>query len=110
WCIRPLELGADIVVHSATKYLAGHNDTLAGVLVAKAPDVADELNFIRTMTGGVLAPFDCWLTLRGIKTLGVRMERSQENALKLAMWLAEHPAVRCVYYPGLKEHATHEIF
>ncbi len=110
WCMRPLELGADLVVHSATKYLAGHNDTLAGLLIAKAPDVGDELRFIQTMTGGVLSPHDSWLTLRGIKTLALRMDRCQENALQIAQWLLNHPRVSEVHYPGLSDHPSHGVF
>lgn len=108
--IRPLELGADVVVHSATKYLAGHNDTLAGVVVTKSASLAEELYFIRTMTGAALAPMDAWLTLRGLKTLALRMERCQENALAIARFLAEHPRVREVHYPGLEGHASHRLF
>ena len=108
--LRPLELGADIVVHSATKYLAGHNDTLAGVVVAKSAALAEDLQYIRTLTGAVLAPFDAWLTLRGLKTLALRMERCQSNALEIARWLQGHPLVTEVHYPGLKEHPSHALF
>lgn len=109
WVIQPLRLGADIVVHSATKYLAGHNDTMAGIAVVKSPAIAEELSFIQIMTGGILAPQDAWLTLRGIKTLGVRMDRAQENAMQLACWLKEHPKVTEVHYPGLPDHPHHEV-
>ncbi|WPD18353.1 aminotransferase class I/II-fold pyridoxal phosphate-dependent enzyme [Thermaerobacter composti] len=98
---RPLARGADVVVHSASKYLAGHNDLVAGVAVAATPALADELASIRTVTGGILGPHDAWLAVRGLKTLALRMERAQRNALTLAHWLAAHPAVAAVYYPGL---------
>ncbi|GAB6876679.1 trans-sulfuration enzyme family protein [Thermaerobacter litoralis] len=98
---RPLARGADVVVHSASKYLAGHNDLVAGIAVAASPALADELASIRTVTGGVLGPHDAWLALRGLKTLALRMARAQANALTLAHWLAAHPAVAAVYYPGL---------
>jgi cystathionine gamma-synthase len=101
---RPLELGADIVVHSATKYLAGHNDTLAGVVVVRDPDLGERVRTLRCTLGGALAPFDSWLVQRGIKTLAVRMERQTANAAALATWLQSHPAVREVYYPGLPGH------
>ena len=107
WFIRPLELGADIVVHSSSKYLAGHNDTISGVVAARSSAVVEDLNTIQMLTGGVLSPHDCWLTLRGIKTLALRMERCQENALRIASWLAEHPAVEKVHYPGLPDHPSH---
>lgn len=110
WGIRPLELGADVVIHSATKYLAGHNDTLAGAVVVRSDSLAEEIGMIRMLTGGVLSPFDAWLTLRGIKTLALRMERSQANAAALAEWLQSHPQVTEVHYPGLKEHPSHKLF
>ena len=83
---NPLDLGADIVVHSGTKYLGGHNDTLAGFLVTGRTDISEKLRFLIKTTGAGLAPFDCWLVLRGIKTLGIRMDRSQENAMEIAKW------------------------
>lgn len=106
---RPLELGADIVIHSGTKYLGGHNDTLAGFLVAKDKAVANKLRFISKTTGACLSPFDSWLILRGIKTLAVRLERQQENALKIADFLSGHKYVNKVYYPGLESHPGHEV-
>jgi cystathionine gamma-synthase len=106
---RPLDLGADIVVHSATKYLGGHNDVLAGVVVARDPEWAERLYFLQNSIGSVLGPQDCWLLLRGIKTLALRMERHQENALHIARWLVKHPLVEKVYYPGLENHPGHEI-
>jgi cystathionine gamma-synthase len=98
---RPLELGCDLVVHSATKYLGGHNDLLAGVVVAGNEQLAQEVAFVQNAGGPVLAPHDCWLLLRGLKTLAVRLDRQQENAIMLANWLSEHPLVEAVYYPGL---------
>ncbi len=106
---NPLKLGADIVIHSGTKFLGGHNDTLAGFIVTNNEEVQEQLRFIIKTTGAGLAPFDCWLILRGIKTLGIRMERSQENAIKIANWLKEQPVVKHVYYPGLPEHPGYEI-
>ena len=106
---NPLKLGADIVVHSGTKFLGGHNDTLAGFLVTNNEEVRDRLRFLIKTTGAGLAPFDCWLILRGMKTLGIRMERSQENAFRIAEWLKTQSIVRKVYYPGLPEHPGYEI-
>lgn len=106
---NPLDLGADIVIHSGTKYLGGHNDTLAGFLVTNREDVGDRLRFLSKTTGAVLAPFDSWLILRGIKTLGVRMERAQENAKRIARWLKAQTSVTEVIYPGLPEHPGYEI-
>ena len=106
---NPLKLGTDIVIHSGTKFLGGHNDTLAGFIVTNNEEVQEKLRFIIKTTGAGLAPFDCWLILRGIKTLGIRMERSQENAIKIANWLKEQPVVKHVYYPGLQEHPGYEI-
>ena len=106
---NPLKLGADIVVHSGTKFLGGHNDTLAGFLVTNNEEVRDRLRFLIKTTGAGLAPFDCWLIQRGMKTLGIRMERSQENAIKIAEWLKTQSIVQRVYYPGLPEHPGYEI-
>ena len=106
---NPLTLGADIVVHSGTKFLGGHNDTLAGFLVTNNEEVRDRLRFLIKTTGAGLAPFDCWLILRGMKTLGIRMERSQENAIRIAEWLKTQSIVQKVYYPGLPEHPGYEI-
>lgn len=107
--LNPLSLGADIVIHSGTKYLAGHNDTLAGFIIVKDSSLQERLRFLIKTTGAGLAPFDCWLVLRGIKTLAVRMERAQENALKIAQWLKTQKSVTRVLYPGLKEHPGYEI-
>ena len=106
---RPLELGADIVVHSGTKYLGGHNDTLAGFIVVKNEALGERLKFLQNAIGGVLAPFDSWLILRGIKTLAVRLEKQEENAMRIANWLKQHPRVEKVYYVGLPEHEGYEI-
>ena len=105
---NPLALGADIVVHSGTKYLAGHNDTLAGFIVTNRADIQEKLRFLIKTTGAGLAPFDSWLVLRGIKTLSVRMEKAQENASKIAQWLKNQKSVTRVIYPGLAEHPGHE--
>lgn len=106
---NPLKLGADIVIHSGTKYLGGHNDTLAGFIVTNREDISEKLRFIIKTTGASLAPFDSWLILRGIKTLSVRLDRAQENAIKIANWLKNSKHVTKVIYPGLKEHPGHEI-
>lgn len=100
----PLSLGADIVIHSGTKFLAGHNDTLAGFIVTNRADIQEKLRFLIKTTGAGLSPFDSWLTLRGIKTLAVRMEKAQENAAKIVGWLKAQPSVTKVIYPGLPEH------
>ena len=106
---NPLTLGADIVVHSGTKFLGGHNDTLAGFLVTNREEISEQLRFLIKTTGAGLAPFDSWLILRGIKTLGIRMEQAQKNALEIANWLKTQPAVIKVIYPGLPEHPGYEI-
>ena len=106
---NPLTLGADIVVHSGTKYLGGHNDTLAGFLVTNREDISERLRFLYKTTGSCLAPFDSWLVLRGIKTLGLRMKQAQSNALALAEWLRTRSSVKKIIYPGLPEHPGHEI-
>ena len=106
---NPLKLGADVVVHSGTKYLGGHNDTLAGFLVTGREDISEKLRFLIKTTGAGLAPFDSWLILRGIKTLGIRMERAADNALKIAKWLTAQDVVTKVIYPGLPDHPGYEI-
>jgi cystathionine gamma-synthase len=105
---RPLDLGADIVVHSTTKYIGGHSDVIGGALVLKDPEHADALAFTQNATGAVPGPFDAWLTLRGVKTLAVRMDRHCANAARVAAALAGHPAVASVLYPGLPGHPGHE--
>jgi cysteine-S-conjugate beta-lyase len=106
---RPIELGADIVVHSATKYLGGHSDLIAGLAVVNSEELAEKLHFIQNSTGGVLNPFDSWLLIRGIKTLSVRMDRHIENANYLAQFLKGHEAIEKVYYPGFHDHPGYEI-
>lgn len=105
----PLKLGADIVIHSGTKYLGGHNDTLAGFVVAGSAEIAEKIRFLIKTIGAGLAPFDSWLILRGIKTLAIRMEKAQDNALRLARWLRERPEVVKVIYPGLEDHPGYQI-
>jgi cystathionine beta-lyase/cystathionine gamma-synthase len=106
---RPLELGADIVVHSTTKYLGGHSDVIGGFAATNDPTVAERLRFLQKSLGAVPGPFDAWLVLRGVKTLAVRMRQHCENARQIAAFLAEHEAVERVYYPGLPDHPGHEI-
>lgn len=106
---NPLDLGADVVIHSATKYLGGHNDTLGGFLVTADPEISERIREMVKTTGACLAPFDAWLILRGIKTLSVRMEKHQENALAIAKWLAGQPRVKEVFYIGLKDHTGHDV-
>lgn len=105
---KPLELGADIIIHSGTKYLAGHNDTLAGFAVTNSDSLAEKLKLIHKSEGAVLSPFDSWLVIRGIKTLALRMKKHDENAHIIAEWLTWHPAVDAVYYAGLKSHPRFE--
>ena len=106
---RPIESGIDIVVHSATKYLGGHSDVVAGLAVVHNKELAARLAFIQNATGGVLGPFYSFLLIRGIKTLGVRLDRHTENALKIAKWLTEQPSVKKVYYPGLESAQGYDI-
>jgi cystathionine beta-lyase/cystathionine gamma-synthase len=106
---RPLALGADIVVHSTTKYLAGHSDLVGGALVTSDAKLCEDLKFYQNTAGAVPGPWDCWLVLRGIKTLAVRMREHEKNALCLAEYLSGHPAIERVLYPGLKTHPGHEL-
>lgn len=106
---RPLEMGADIVMHSVTKYLAGHSDVVMGAIVVNDPELAQQLAFIQNSCGAVPGPQDCFLVLRGIKTLHLRMERHSSNALAIATWLESHPNVEKVYYPGLATHKSYQI-
>jgi len=106
---RPITLGADIVLHSGTKYLGGHNDTLAGTLTASSAGLAEKLRYIAKTTGGCLSPFDSFLIVRGIKTLAIRMKRQQETALAVAKWLRGQSNVKAVYYTGLPDHSGYEI-
>lgn len=106
---RPIELGADIVIHSATKYLGGHNDVLAGLIVTKGKELSEQMAFLHNSIGAVLNPQDSWLLMRGMKTLAIRMERHQYNATKVAEFLLNHPQVESVYYPALESHPGYEI-
>jgi cystathionine gamma-synthase len=106
---RPIELGADMVVHSATKYLGGHNDVLAGLIVTKGKQLSEEIAFLHNSIGAVLSPTDSYQLMRGMKTLALRMERHQYNAIRIAEWLLEHPAIDNVYYPALEQHPGYEI-
>jgi cystathionine gamma-lyase len=106
---QPLQLGADIVVHSTTKYINGHSDVIGGALVVNDPETYESLKFHQNAAGAVPGPFDCWLTLRGIKTLSVRMRQHAENAMVVARFLAEHPRVEKIYYPGLPSHPDYEL-
>ena len=108
-CQQPFELGADIVVHSVTKYLAGHSDLIQGAVLAKDAPVFEPVRFLQNAIGAVPAPLDCWLTLRGLKTLELRVRRHAENAARIASALESHPLVRRVYYPGLAAHPGHAI-
>ena len=101
---RPLEFGADLVVHSATKYLGGHSDVVGGLIATRSDELAERLHFHQNAAGAVPSPFDCFLVLRGLRTLALRMERSSANALVLALWLSERPEVEAVHYPGLPDH------
>ena len=106
---RPLELGADLVMHSSTKYLGGHSDVLGGCLVTSDDDLAERLRFHQNAAGAVPSPFDCWLLLRGLKTLALRVHRQSDNALAIAEHLEAQPAVRAVHYPGLRSHPQHDL-
>ena len=106
---NPLSLGADLVIHSTTKYLGGHSDVIGGAVILNDPQIYDQLKFFQNAIGSVPGPQDCWLVLRGIKTLHLRMERHSQNALSLARWLSDHPAVAEVIYPGLPDHPQHEL-
>ncbi len=106
---QPLLLGAHLVVHSATKYLGGHSDLIAGIVVARDKELGAKIKFIQNASGAVLAPFDSWLTIRGIETLHLRIKKHCENAARIAAWLEEHPLVQKVFYPGLASHPNHVI-
>ena len=106
---RPIEFGADIVMHSTTKFLNGHSDGLGGVLICTRPDHQETFAFVQKCTGGILSPFECFLVLRGVKTLAVRMKQHEENGGAVAAYLAKHPRVEKVFYPGLSDHPQHEL-
>ena len=109
YLLRPIEYGVDLVVHSTTKYLNGHCDVVGGAVVTATDELAERIQFFLNAMGTCASPFDCWLVLRGIKTLPVRMERHEKNAIAVAEYLEKHTAVRRVYYPGLKSHPGHQI-
>src|SRR6201997_3014644 len=106
---QPIPLGTDIVMHSTTKFLNGHSDGLGGVLVCTKPQHKETFAFVQKCTGGILSPFECWLVLRGVKTLGVRMEQHDRSGRKVADFLSTHKKVKKVFYPGLPDHAQHEL-
>lgn len=106
---RPLELGADLVVHSTTKFLNGHSDSVGGAVIAKTKELDEWLGFVQNAAGAILSPFDSWLVLRGVKTLAVRMERHESNGRAIAAFLDGHPKVERVFYPGLPQHPQHEL-
>ncbi|HEY4046083.1 MAG TPA: PLP-dependent aspartate aminotransferase family protein, partial [Acidobacteriaceae bacterium] len=106
---RPIEFGADIVMHSTTKFLNGHSDGLGGVLISTRPDHQETFAFVQKCTGGILSPFECFLVLRGVKTLAVRMKQHEENGRAVAAYLAQHPKVERVFYPGLSDHPQYEL-
>lgn len=106
---RPLELGADTILHSTTKYLNGHSDMVGGLVVVNRDDIAERLQFLQNASGAVPGPLDCWLALRGTKTLAVRMRQHDVNGRRIAEWLEKHPAVNRVHYPGLPSHPQHEL-
>src|SRR5437016_2881686 len=106
---RPIELGADIVVHSTTKFLNGHSDSVGGVVITNSDGLAEKIGFLQNAVGAILSPFDSWLVLRGVKTLAVRMRQHEENGRAMAAYIAGHPRVKKIYYPGLPDHPQHEL-
>ncbi|MEK6373784.1 MAG: cystathionine gamma-synthase [Acidobacteriota bacterium] len=106
---RPLELGADVVVHSTTKFLNGHSDSVGGAVICNSDELAEKIGFLQNAVGAILSPFDSWLVLRGVKTLAVRMKRHEENGVAMANYLAHHPKAKKVYYPGLPDHPQHAL-
>jgi cystathionine beta-lyase/cystathionine gamma-synthase len=106
---RPIELGADIVVHSTTKFLNGHSDSIGGAVVSNSDEIAERIGFLQNAVGAILSPFDSWLVLRGVKTLAVRMERHEKNGMAMADYLRHHPKVKKVFYPGLSDHPQREL-
>ena len=109
WLQKPIELGADIVVHSTTKFLNGHSDSVGGAVISNRDDIGEQIGFLQNAVGAILSPFDSWLVLRGVKTLAVRMKRHEENGMAMASYLANHAKVRKIYYPGLPDHPQHEL-
>jgi cystathionine gamma-lyase len=106
---RPLALGCDVVLHSTTKYLNGHSDMVGGLLITSRDDLAERFGFLQNAAGGVPGPMDCWLALRGIKTLPLRMRQHDQNGRRVAEWLSRRPEVKKLYYPGLPTHPQHEL-
>ncbi|HUP48735.1 MAG TPA: cystathionine gamma-synthase [Thermoanaerobaculia bacterium] len=106
---RPIELGADLVVHSTTKFLNGHSDSVGGVVVSSSDEMSEKIGFLQNAVGAILSPFDSWLVLRGVKTLAVRMKRHEENGMAMALYLSHHKKVKKVYYPGLPDHPQHAL-
>ena len=106
---RPIDLGADIVLHSTTKFLNGHSDSIGGVVISNSDEIAEKIGFLQNAVGAILSPFDSWLILRGVKTLAVRMKQHEENGNAMARYLAGHKKVRRIYYPGLPDHPQHEL-
>jgi cystathionine gamma-lyase/cystathionine beta-lyase/cystathionine gamma-lyase/homocysteine desulfhydrase len=109
WLQKPLELGADVVVHSTTKFLNGHSDSVGGAVISNRDDIGEQIGFLQNAVGAILSPFDSWLVLRGVKTLAVRMKRHEENGMAMASYLANHAKVLKIYYPGLPDHPQHEL-
>jgi cystathionine beta-lyase/cystathionine gamma-synthase len=106
---QPLELGADLVIHSTTKYLNGHSDMVGGLVLTSSDEIHERMRFLQNAAGGVPGPWDCWLALRGTKTLHLRMQAHNANGQRIAEWLSEHPSVQRVYYPGLPSHPQHDL-
>jgi cystathionine beta-lyase/cystathionine gamma-synthase len=106
---RPIEYGADVVLHSTTKYLNGHSDMVGGVVVTSSDEVAEQFAFLQNAAGAIPGPFDCWLALRGTKTLPLRMKQHDASGRRIAQWLTEHPVVKEVFYPGLETHPQHDL-
>jgi cystathionine gamma-lyase/cystathionine beta-lyase/cystathionine gamma-lyase/homocysteine desulfhydrase len=106
---RPIELGADLVVHSTTKFLNGHSDSVGGVVISNDDAVAEQIGFLQNAVGAILSPFDSWLVLRGVKTLAVRMRQHEENGMAMAQYISQHPKALKVYYPGLTDHPQHAL-
>lgn len=106
---RPIELGADIVVHSTTKFLNGHSDSVGGAVISNSDEMGEKIGFLQNAVGAILSPFDSWLVLRGVKTLAVRMKRHEENGMAMANYLTNHPKVKRLYYPGLPDHPQHDL-
>jgi len=109
WLQKPIELGADIVVHSTTKFLNGHSDSVGGAVISNSDEIGEQIGFLQNAVGAILSPFDSWLVLRGVKTLAVRMKRHEENGMAMASYLANHVKVQKIYYPGLPDHPQHEL-